>query len=32
MGYTARSMDRMQGPQMELTLKRLAEKAAANPK
>jgi carbon monoxide dehydrogenase subunit G len=29
MGYTARSMDRMQGPQMENSLKRLAEKIAA---
>ncbi len=29
MGYTARSMDRMQGPQMENSLKRLAEKVAA---
>lgn len=26
MGYTARSMDRMQGPQMENSLRRLAEK------
>lgn len=32
MGYTARSMDRMQGPQMELTLARLAEKVAASHK